>query len=240
MINVTVKFKDDFIYQYHEKDPKVNIFQVYSSSCEKITTQLTCPSCKGEGLIDYIENYPGVDLICTLCDHKIEVKSIVALGSQSMGYVPNQPVVIKLGSPTTYAKVQIPNKSLIVYWYRIRDDVTEDDENKVEIIIQDCIIIPMNELTDQMCQQEIVFQKKKRTPKIQLTIFPELSDKIKVICSCDFIFPNANTTKRNELMNEINEFIKFVQSIRQTNKKIKRKAEWIEYRARKKRKKTIN
>ena len=61
---VNISFQQKEIIKYDVKTNKMNVFQMCSNACEKVTTFIDCPKCKKHDLIEYVPNYPGIDLQC--------------------------------------------------------------------------------------------------------------------------------------------------------------------------------
>ncbi len=129
------------------------------NSFEKLTTQLGCPKCNKNTLVECLGYCPSIDNICisSNCHHSIEVKSILAEGSQSDGFVKEKGFGLKLGSVNTYEKVN-KNKTLLLFWYNIKIQT----EDFVILDIKDIVMIPMTKLyVGKNCKRLIVKQKKK-------------------------------------------------------------------------------
>lgn len=182
---------------------------------EKLATQLKCPKCGCASLIEE-ENYlPSIDVICTRrsCRHTIEAKSILAEGSQKGGWLKDKNIKIKLGSVNTYASVRKRNKSLLVCWYNIII-LTE----KYAIIeLKNCILIPMDELLEDVnCKRYIVLQRKKTKFKerVSLEIFPEFSTYFRHITPGDLTAINSMYTNRQNISKFLIDFGKFLKSVK--------------------------
>lgn len=182
---------------------------------EKLTTQMKCPQCGCVSLIEEEKYLPSIDVICTnrLCRHTIEVKSILAEGSQSKAWVKDKKIKIKLGSVNTYANITKYNKSLILFWYNI----IETTETESIIKLRNCILIPMEKFREGLnCKTSIVLQKKKTKYKqrISLEIFPEFSYAFTHIVYGDFSYINSMYTNRQNIAKFLVEFSKFLKCVK--------------------------
>ena len=216
---IQVLYHGKVIYNQLNSSKKTQLAQKCSETFEKITTQLKCPKCHGEeSIVEYVPNYPGIDNYCIECKHPIEVKSIHAMGTKSGGYSPNGENTIKLGSPTTYAKVNMP-KTLIVYWY----SMNQPSPDHVILTINDAIMVSMSHLNADTCKTSIVYQKRKKTPKTVLTMLPKLRNYITDITPNDYSCSATCGYERSTVIDNVKDLLYFVQQTRRLNKKICKK-----------------
>jgi len=201
-MRIRVRFKNSILIDYinikkdHNKIPK---------TFEILSTRLGCPKCNSDSMTDRYGYQPSIDSFCCInsCHHSIEVKSILAEGSQSSGFTANKPIKVKLGSPNTYKSVNKNNKTLMLFWYNI----LYQDDMFVDIEMKDCVSVLMSTLlVGKNCSLEKVLQKKKTKYKerLNLQIFPELCI-LKVFKNIDFKHNTSIWTKRqlNVIMNTI-------------------------------------
>lgn len=196
-MRIQVYFKDELLIDYknnnknHNKIPK---------TFEILSTKLGCLKCKSDSLVERDGYTPAVDCFCCFhdCHHTVEVKSILAEGSQKDAFK-NRPFVVKVGSVRTYFRVDKKNKSFVLFWYNI----IEKRDNFVVIQIKNCLSFDMEELIDGVnCSTEIVLQRKKTKlkPRMNLKIFPE-SCKIKVLSLKDFKYNLSHgSTRQNKVI----------------------------------------
>jgi hypothetical protein len=186
------------------------------NSFEKLATQLPCPKCKSNTLIECKGYIPSIDVICSHrdCRHSIEVKSILAEGSQKNAYTPGEIINIKLGSVNTYKNIRKVNKSLLLCWYNI---IIDDDTEIYKINVRDCILMPMSEFNDgKNCKTTIVLQKKKTKYKkrLKLEIFPEFSVYFSKLSKDDFNLKNSLYSYRQYISNFLVFFSKLLRNVK--------------------------
>ena len=215
---VIITFQGEQIHSYKHTNPRIGVSEVCSYSCERVSTQINCPKCSANGLVEYLPNYPGIDLQCIKCGHQVEVKSIIQQGTQKNGFEVNRAIKLKLGSTKTYKVIRKENRTLIIYWYKLK----QDDEC-LNISIQTTIAVNMGTLIDGVnCKSEIVLQKKKKKPKVALTIFSEFLTTVKVFNKSNFNNPNAELTSRGAIVRDSMIFIRFINKAQNYAKKRKR------------------
>jgi len=191
-MKIVIYFDNKVLLSYVNTD---NSHNKIPNSFEKLSTQLGCPRCTTDSLVELLGYHPCIDNICSVthCHHTVETKSILAEGSQEKAFEKGKSFMFKLGSRRHYEYVNKKNKSLIIYWYNI----IFQDENLIKIKIRNVVLISMELLLNGInCKTFIQLQKKKTKLKERLAIeiFPRLQ--MKELYVDDFKYKNSMNTKR--------------------------------------------
>lgn len=196
-MKIIIFYKDNILLNYTNES---NHHNKIPNSFEKLSTQLGCPHCKNDTLVELFGYHPCIDNICcdNHCHHTIETKTILAEGMQEKALQKDKNIRLKLGSPDKYKHVNKKNKSLLIYWYNI----IYKDANIIKIKIRNIVLMSMEYLCNGInCKTFIELQRKKTKLKERLSIeiFPRFP--IKELMPKDFKYKNSmNTTRQNKVL----------------------------------------